>query len=77
MTAVELAVFTHRELFRADLLIPKLVSRQPPTSLDVNTGVLHQEPAFKAVDRQQLGFFESRDRVRSQAPSRPCLSCSG
>ena len=41
---VELAVLTHRELFRADLLIPKLVSRQPPTSLDVNTGVLHQEP---------------------------------
>jgi len=34
----------HRALFRADLLIPKLVSRQPPTSLDANTGVLHQEP---------------------------------
>lgn len=34
----------HRELYRSDLLIERLVSRQPPTSLDVNTGELHQEP---------------------------------
>lgn len=35
----------HRAAYRADLLIDKLVTRQPPTTLDVNTGVLHQEPA--------------------------------
>jgi hypothetical protein len=34
----------HRDLYRSDLLIERLVSRQPPTSLDVNTGELHQEP---------------------------------
>jgi hypothetical protein len=34
----------HRGMYRADMAIPKLVSRQPPTSLDRNSGVLHQEP---------------------------------
>jgi hypothetical protein len=35
----------HRAMYRADLLIPRLVSRQPPTTLDLNTGQLDQEPA--------------------------------
>ena len=34
----------HRAMYRADLLIPKLVSRQPPTTLDPHTGELHVEP---------------------------------
>lgn len=38
------AIEDHRAMYRADLLIPRLVSRQPPTSLDLNTGVLDQEP---------------------------------
>jgi hypothetical protein len=45
MTALEQAIETHRELYRADLWIDRLVARQPPTSLNLNTGVLHQEPA--------------------------------
>jgi hypothetical protein len=44
MTLTE-AIATHRELYRSDLLIDRLVARQPPTSLDLNTGRLHQEPA--------------------------------
>lgn len=34
----------HRALYRADLLIDRLVSRQPPTTLERNTGELHVEP---------------------------------
>ena len=34
----------HRNLYRSDLHIHRLVSRQPPTTLDVNTGELYQEP---------------------------------
>jgi hypothetical protein len=45
MTTLEQAIETHRELYRADTYIDRLVARQPPTSLDLNTGVLHQEPA--------------------------------
>lgn len=33
----------HRHLYHQDLLIPKLVTRQPPTTLDLNTGELHVE----------------------------------
>jgi hypothetical protein len=35
----------HRQLYRSDLHIDRLVSRQPPTSLDLNNGQLHEEPA--------------------------------
>jgi hypothetical protein len=35
----------HRLMYRADLYISKMVAQQPPTSLDANTGVLHQETA--------------------------------
>ena len=35
----------HRQLLRDDAHIARLVSRQPPTSLDLHTGVLHEEPA--------------------------------
>ena len=35
----------HRAMYASDLHIDRLVSRQPPTTLDLNTGVLHQEPA--------------------------------
>jgi hypothetical protein len=38
-------IHLHRCLYRDDLHIDRLVARQPPTSLDLNTGVLHQEPA--------------------------------
>lgn len=37
-------IHLHRCLYYDDLHIERLVSRQPPTSLDLNTGVLHQEP---------------------------------
>ena len=33
----------HRELYRSDIRIDRLVTRQPPTTLDVNTGQLHVE----------------------------------
>jgi hypothetical protein len=42
---LEQAIELHRELYRSDTYIDRLVARQPPTSLDLNTGVLHQEPA--------------------------------
>ena len=45
--ATQAAVFLHRELFRDELHIGRLVSRQPPTQMDPNTGVLHQEPATR------------------------------
>ena len=35
----------HRNLYRDDTHISRLVQRQPPTTLDLNTGTLHQEPA--------------------------------
>lgn len=35
----------HRELYRDDYNVPKLVSSQPPTTMDLNTGALFQEPA--------------------------------
>ena len=38
-------ILDHKALYRADLQIGRLVARQPPTSLDLNTGQLHQEPA--------------------------------
>lgn len=34
----------HRHLYRQDTYIDRLVARQPPTSLDLNTGELHVEP---------------------------------
>jgi hypothetical protein len=40
---LEQAIETHRELYRADTLIDRLVARQPPTTLDLNTGILHVE----------------------------------
>jgi hypothetical protein len=43
MTALEQAIETHRELYRSDTYIDRLVARHPPTSLDLNTGVLHVE----------------------------------
>lgn len=44
MTPLEQSIALHRELYRSDLLIERLVARQPPTTLDVNTGELHVEP---------------------------------
>ena len=35
----------HRELYRSDIRIDRLVTRQPPTTLDLNTGILEEEPA--------------------------------
>ena len=35
----------HRAMYAADLHIDRLVARQPPTTLDVNTGHLEEEPA--------------------------------
>lgn len=44
MTALAASIEDHRAMYKADLLIPKLVSRQPPTTLDPHTGELHVEP---------------------------------
>jgi hypothetical protein len=38
-------VAEHRNHYVADLWLERLVARQPPTSLDLNTGRLHEEPA--------------------------------
>lgn len=46
MTLLQL-IDLHRELYRADLSIERLVSRTPPTSMDPNTGELHEEPAAR------------------------------
>ena len=46
MTLAE-TVALHRELRAQDLAIPRLVSRQPPTTLDPHTGVLYEEPAAR------------------------------
>jgi hypothetical protein len=35
----------HRAAYKDDTHISRLVQRQPPTTLDLNTGTLHQEPA--------------------------------
>lgn len=35
----------HREAYLADLYIPRLVTHQPPTTLDLQTAVLDEEPA--------------------------------
>jgi hypothetical protein len=40
---LEQAIETHRELYRSDTYIDRLVARQPPTTLDLNTGILHVE----------------------------------
>jgi hypothetical protein len=45
MTALEQAIELHRELYRSDTYIDRLVARHPPTSLDLNTGLLDEEPA--------------------------------
>ena len=42
---VSALIAEHRARFRDDLHIPRLVSRQPPTSIDSNTGVMDEEPA--------------------------------
>jgi hypothetical protein len=43
MGTLEQTIETHRELYRSDLFIDRLVARQPPTTLDLNTGILHVE----------------------------------
>jgi hypothetical protein len=43
--SLEDRILDHRAMYQADLHVGRLVSRQPPTSLDLNTGVLEQEPA--------------------------------
>lgn len=43
--ALDALIATHRGMFADDLHIPRLVTRQPPTTIDANTGVLHEEPA--------------------------------
>lgn len=37
----------HRAAYRDELNVSRMVSRQPPTSLDVNTGMLHEEEATR------------------------------
>lgn len=43
MTALDRTIATHRALYHDDLFISRLVARQPPTTLDLNTGQLHVE----------------------------------
>lgn len=45
MSNLDAQLTDHRAMYASDLLIDRLVSRQPPTTMDVNTGALHQEPA--------------------------------
>ncbi len=40
-------IASHRGMYRDDIRIDRLVSRQPPTSLDVNTGELQEEPGAR------------------------------
>lgn len=40
-------LIAHRAMYRDDIRIDRLVSRQPPTSLDVNTGLLDEEPGAR------------------------------
>jgi hypothetical protein len=40
---LEARITLHRDLYRADTYIDRLVARQPPTTLDLNTGALHVE----------------------------------
>ena len=44
MTALEHLIADHRAAYQADLHIDRLVARQPPTTIDPNTGELHVEP---------------------------------
>jgi hypothetical protein len=43
MTALDAASALHRQLYRDDTHISRLVARQPPTTLDPHTGYLHVE----------------------------------
>ena len=45
MTTLDAQIRWHRAEYANDTHISRLVQRQPPTTLDLNTGVLHQEPA--------------------------------
>lgn len=47
MTALDDAIATHRALYQSDLFIDRMVARQPPTTLDLNTGQLHEELASR------------------------------
>jgi hypothetical protein len=40
---IDSQIATHRGMYRDDLFIERLVARQPPTTLDLNTGQLHVE----------------------------------
>lgn len=42
---LEQTIELHRNLYRDDTWIERLVQRQPPTTLDAHTGMLDQEPA--------------------------------
>ena len=42
---LEAAIELHREMMRDDARIDRLVSRQPPTTRDPNTGIVHQHDA--------------------------------
>jgi hypothetical protein len=44
---LDATIALHRDLYRADLNIPRLVSRQPPTTFDPHSGELHEEPATR------------------------------
>lgn len=41
---IERTIADHRAMYANDLRIDRLVARQPPTTLDPNTGELHVEP---------------------------------
>jgi hypothetical protein len=43
--SLDARILDHRAMYQADLHVGRLVARQPPTSLDLNTGELKQEPA--------------------------------
>lgn len=45
MSALDDQIEWHRAEYRNDVRVEKLVSSQPPTTMDLNTGALFQEPA--------------------------------
>lgn len=45
MTDLARSIALHRALYRDDLHVERTVSRQPPTTLDLHTGLLEEEPA--------------------------------
>lgn len=68
---LEQSIETHRQLHRDDAHIDRLVSRHPPTTLDLNTGQLQEEPAAAigmTVSGRLLRYVGHPDGMGSDFP---------